>query len=173
MAYLLDANVFITAKNLHYGFDFCPAFWDWLDERRGEGISIEPVRDELLAGEDDLAEWARDRDEGLFLPLDQAVLAALARVSEWVQQQEYLEAAKAQFFQSADFYLIGAALAWRRTVVSHERASSTTKRVKIPDVCIGLGIRVINPFVMLRIERARFVLAPRAPAPHAATSGLP
>lgn len=31
MAYLLDANVFITAKNLHYGFDFCPAFWDWLD----------------------------------------------------------------------------------------------------------------------------------------------
>ena len=26
--YLLDANVFIQAKNLHYGFDFCPAFWD-------------------------------------------------------------------------------------------------------------------------------------------------
>lgn len=32
MAYLLDANVFIQAKNLHYGFDFCPAFWDWLVE---------------------------------------------------------------------------------------------------------------------------------------------
>lgn len=31
MAYLLDANVFIQAKNLQYGFDFCPAFWDWLD----------------------------------------------------------------------------------------------------------------------------------------------
>jgi hypothetical protein len=26
MAYLLDANVVIQAKNLHYGFDFCPAF---------------------------------------------------------------------------------------------------------------------------------------------------
>jgi hypothetical protein len=26
MAYLLDSNVFIQAKNLHYGFDFCPAF---------------------------------------------------------------------------------------------------------------------------------------------------
>ena len=26
MAYLLDADVFIRAKNLHYGFDFCPAF---------------------------------------------------------------------------------------------------------------------------------------------------
>ena len=30
MAYLLDTNVFIQAKNLYYGFDFCPAFWDWL-----------------------------------------------------------------------------------------------------------------------------------------------
>lgn len=26
--YLLDANVFIQAKNLHYGMDFCPAFWE-------------------------------------------------------------------------------------------------------------------------------------------------
>lgn len=24
MAYLLDSDVFIQAKNLHYGFDFCP-----------------------------------------------------------------------------------------------------------------------------------------------------
>ena len=30
MAYLLDANVLIEAKNRYYGLDFCPAFWDWL-----------------------------------------------------------------------------------------------------------------------------------------------
>ena len=30
-AYLVDANVFIQAKNLHYGFDFCPAFWDCMN----------------------------------------------------------------------------------------------------------------------------------------------
>jgi hypothetical protein len=28
MPYLLDANVFIQAKNLHYGLDFCPVFWE-------------------------------------------------------------------------------------------------------------------------------------------------
>ncbi len=28
--FLLDTNIFIQAKNLHYGFDFCPAFWEWL-----------------------------------------------------------------------------------------------------------------------------------------------
>lgn len=37
MTYLLDANVFIQAKNLQYGFDFCPAFWDWLDEQSEAG----------------------------------------------------------------------------------------------------------------------------------------
>jgi hypothetical protein len=35
MPYLLDANVFIQAKNLHYGLDFCPAFWDWLIAHNG------------------------------------------------------------------------------------------------------------------------------------------
>ncbi len=35
MAYLLDADVFIRAKNLHYGFDFCPAFWEWLIAQNG------------------------------------------------------------------------------------------------------------------------------------------
>jgi hypothetical protein len=33
MLYLLDTNIFIQAKNLHYGMDFCPAFWDWLVEQ--------------------------------------------------------------------------------------------------------------------------------------------
>jgi hypothetical protein len=48
MAYLLDANVFIQAKNLHYGMDFCPAFWDWLLDanRKGKVFSIEAVGDE-------------------------------------------------------------------------------------------------------------------------------
>ncbi len=30
MAYLLDSDTFITAKNFHYGLDFCPGYWEWL-----------------------------------------------------------------------------------------------------------------------------------------------
>ena len=26
--YLVDAEVFITAKNLYYSFDICPGFWN-------------------------------------------------------------------------------------------------------------------------------------------------
>jgi hypothetical protein len=45
MAYLVDADVFIQAKNLHYGLDFCPAFWEWLVNRNAAGhvFSIERV----------------------------------------------------------------------------------------------------------------------------------
>ncbi len=39
MAYLLDANVFIDAKNRYYGFDFCPGFWDWVDLAHAMGES--------------------------------------------------------------------------------------------------------------------------------------
>ncbi len=37
MAYLLDANTFIEAKNTYYGMDFCPAYWDWLDHANAAG----------------------------------------------------------------------------------------------------------------------------------------
>lgn len=91
MAYLLDADVFIRAKNLHYGFDFCPAFWDWLVQQSqgGQVYSIERVGDELLAGDDELANWAGDRDDDFFLPPDAALLPALAKVSNWVTNQSY------------------------------------------------------------------------------------
>jgi hypothetical protein len=47
----------------NYGFDFCPAFWEWLDakNRSDTVFSIEKVRDELIGGGDELAEWARQR----------------------------------------------------------------------------------------------------------------
>ena len=41
MSYLLDSDVFIQAKNLHYGLDFCPAFWDWLIESNASGLGSE------------------------------------------------------------------------------------------------------------------------------------
>ena len=85
MAYLLDANVFIQAKNLQYGFDFCPAFWDWLDQQNAVSavFSIQQVGDELEAGSDDLADWASARGGEFFLPPDDKVLPVLPRVSSW------------------------------------------------------------------------------------------
>jgi hypothetical protein len=35
--YLMDADVFISAKNLYYAFDICPGFWDSLIHLYGAG----------------------------------------------------------------------------------------------------------------------------------------
>lgn len=95
-AYLLDANVFIQAKNLHYGLDFCPAFWDWLVEqnRAGTVMNIEKVGDELQAGDDDLSVWASSQRERFFVRPDNLVLPALSKVSAWVSGQTYEPAAR-------------------------------------------------------------------------------
>ena len=163
MAYLLDANVFIQAKNLHYGLDFCPAFWDWLITRNAAGqvFSIERVGDEVEAGGDDLAAWAASRGPGFFLRPDAAMLPNLGSVSAWATGQRYEPAAVSTFLQVADYYLVAHALTHGHTVVTHEVASTSTKKIKIPDACIGLRIKCMTPFEMLRRERARFVLEER------------
>ena len=160
MAYLLDANVFIQAKNLHYGLDFCPAFWEWLivHNAASEVFSIERVGDEIEAGADDLAMWAADRGPGFFVKPDPTMLPALGLVSSWATGQHYEPAAVSTFLQVTDYYLVAHALAHGHTVVTHEIASTSTKRIKIPDACIGLGVKCVTPFEMLRRKRARFVL---------------
>ncbi len=163
MAYLLDANVFMQAKNLYYGLDFCPAFWDWLiaSNAAEQVFSIEKVGDEIEAGADELAVWAAERGSGFFLKPDAAILSALAKVSAWVTGQRYEPAAINTFLQVADYYLVAHALAHGHTVVTHEKASTSVTKIKIPEPCIGLGVKCMTPFEMLRHERARFILGPQ------------
>ena len=160
MAYLLDANVFIQAKNLHYGLDFCPAFWDWLiqNSTAGKVFSIEKVGDEIEAGDDELSEWASHRGPNFFLKPGTNIIPAFGAVSAWVTSQNYDPAAVNTFMQVADYYLVAYALANGHTVVTHEKVSPSAKKIKIPNVCIGLNIKCMTPFEMLRHERARFIL---------------
>lgn len=160
MAYLLDANVFIQAKNLHYGLDFCPAFWEWLiiNNTAGRVFCIEKVGDEIAAGADDLSTWAANCGDGFFLKPDAAILGVLGKVSTWANTQNYEPAAVNTFLQVADFYLVAHALAHGNTVVTHEIASASTKKIKIPNACIGLKLKCMTPYEMLRLEKARFIL---------------
>lgn len=160
MAYLLDANVFIQAKNLHYGLDFCPAFWDWLIHQNQDGrvFSIERVGDEIAAGDDELAEWAEQRNKEFFLAPDDAVAASFGTVSQWANSQNYEPAAVSTFLQVADYYLVAHALARGHTIITHEVPAASTKKIKIPNACIGLKVKCMTPYEMLRRERARFVL---------------
>lgn len=160
MTYLVDANVFMQANNLHYGLDFCPAFWDWLRHKNhhGELYSIDKVADEIAAGADDLSDWVQDYGDGLFKRTTPQIAMQFGAISQWVTEQNYDPAAINTFLQVADFYLIAHALAENHVLVTHEVPANSTKRIKIPNVCIGLDIHYMTPYEMLRRERARFVL---------------
>ena len=115
------------------------------------------VRDELLAGNDELAGWARRCDENFFLPLGEDTFAALSQTAEWTRGR-YQPSAIGDFLQGADYYLVAYALAHGHDVVTHEIPSDSLKRVKIPTVCIGMNLRYTTPFEMLRRLQARFIL---------------
>ena len=165
MAYLLDTNAFIEARKRWYGFDFCPAYWEWLVLAQASGVaySIEKVADEILAGDDELVTWVRARGSDFFRKPDTAVVQSLAAVSAWVTGGEYDAAAVTTFLEVADSYLVAHAHAHDHVVVTHEVIKNSRKTVQIPEACIAMGVKCMNPFEMLRVEKARFVLPMQIP----------
>jgi hypothetical protein len=95
-------------------------------------------------------------------PPDEGLVTALGRLTAWATGQAYEPAGVNTFLQVADSYLVAHALAHGHTVVTHERVSDSRRVIKIPNACIGIGIRFMNPYAMSRREQARFVLGPRA-----------
>lgn len=153
--------MFIQAKNLHYGLDFCPAFWDWLiaQNQRENVFSIKEVADEIIKGNDELVDWVQERGKRLFRKPDRTIPSIFfEKVSKWANEQSYSQAAVSTFLKSADYYLVTHALASSYTVVTHEIAANSTTKIKIPNACAGLDIDYMTPFEMLRLERALFVL---------------
>lgn len=163
MSYLLDANVFIQAKNQYYGFDIVPAFWDWLIGANAAGtvFSVEKVGIELLGYGDELSAWARDRARAgnFFLPPDDDVLDGLKDVAKWARSQAFTDAAINEFLQAADYYLVAHAYAHGHVAVTQEVFEpAITRKIKIPNACNGMGVQWMNTYTMLRTEGAKFVI---------------
>ncbi|WP_434593943.1 DUF4411 family protein [Streptomyces sp. A5-4] len=157
--FLVDSNVLIEAKNRYYAFDIAPGFWAWLDHAYANSIacSIEPVRDELIGGGDELATWARSHQE-FFRPIDAATITHFTPLTRWTNSRNYTAAAITEFLtNTADFYLVAYARAHDHTLVTHEQPRpDSRKRVLIPDACDAMGVTYANTFSMLRSTRARF-----------------
>ena len=162
--YLVDSDVFITAKNLYYSFDLCPGFWRSVlhYHREGRVFSVDRVRSELLAGSkaDDLVQWVKaEVPGGFFLPVDTAeVLRAYTDIMMWVQRHpRYFDHAKAKFATGADGWLVACARVQGATVVTNEQsAPESRKEIKLPDVCDRFGVRRDNTFAMLRALNVHF-----------------
>lgn len=161
MVRLLDANVFITAKNTYYGLDLVPAFWTFLEDQAAAGsiAATDLVFEELKAGGDDLATWVKDRRDLLFHV--ESTSAEVARhvgsLGGWAKAAGYKDHVIADFMDCADPFLIGAAKTAGHVVVTLETpAGSKRKKVKIPDACGHLGVAYENTFEMMRSLGARF-----------------
>lgn len=158
--YLLDANVFIQAKNLHYRFSTFPCFWIWMEEARSLGhiASVSSIRSELITGKDELADWAKSANGEWFLDeSDEETQKHYAAVANWVSGSGFKPQAVASFLSGADPWLIAKAKTADAVVVTHEKSEpGCKKRVPIPDVCQFFGVRCIDTFDLLEVLRARF-----------------
>lgn len=157
--FLLDTNVLIEAKNRYYAFDIAPGFWSWLDRAHDQALacSVEAVREELLAGKDELAEWAKQHP-GFFRAIDQGTTQHFAPLTAWAGSRNFTPAAIAAFTGNAADYLL-IAYAKEHVLVTHERPDSNARaRILIPDACVALGVEYADTFRMLRETGARLDL---------------
>lgn len=161
--YLLDSNVLIEAKNRYYAFDIASGFWAWRDRAHDKGLacSIEAVRDELLAANDELAEWVRQRPD-FFRALDQGTTRHFGPLTAWAGSRDFTPAAIAAFTgNAADYLLVAYAKEHEHVLVTHERPDPNAKaRIFIPDACIALGVEYADTFKMLRETGAHLDLRP-------------
>ena len=128
-------------------------------------MSIEAVLDDLAGGEDELAEWAKARDDGFFVQPVETDLPSLGQITQWINDhQTYTSAsaAKRSFLGCSDYFVVAQARAGEHTVITHEKPENSVHRIKIPSVCVALQVKYMTPWQMLRTERARFVLQPAA-----------
>ncbi len=160
--FILDADVFIDAKNKYYAFLICPGFWDSLILHHNTGVvfSIDQIKNELLKGLDstdfteDLVQWVKDQlPSKFFLGTDEAdVITAYENVMLWAHQnQQYTDPAKAKFASGADGWLVAYAMVYGVSVVTNEQSSVHSKKdIKIPDVCNQFKVPCMNTFEMLQ-----------------------
>lgn len=160
MAYLLDANILIDAKNRYYGFNLCPGFWKWLDHAHEKGLilSVKKVRDELMERQDRLTLWCKPRSNMFVDTNDGKTFESQKILSTWVIEN-YRPAAQAKFLGDADFILVAHAHAYSHVVVTSEVASNGFE-VKIPNACKMMGVKNMTPFEMLAAEKVKFTFTP-------------
>ena len=138
--YILDADVFITAKNRYYAFDVCPGFWASVihHHRAGRTYSIDRVKSELLVGRrtEDLVQWVMtELPASFFLGVDEeAVAADYTEIMMWVQQSaQFFDHAKAKFATGADGWIVAHAKVHGAIVVTNEeRAPQIEARGEAP-----------------------------------------
>ncbi len=150
----LDSNVFIEGKKGPYDFDIAPRFWTMIDELVEGGQVACPIQvyQELLDGQDEIVNWARERkNSGMFVDPSIAVQKEVRGVVSYVVRSYPDNQARRRFLRRADPWIIAHAIAEGGVVVSLEsRVRPSSQQVKIPNVCDQYSVKCINTYDMIR-----------------------
>lgn len=152
--FVIDANVFIQAANSYYAFDLMPPFWRWVEGRLGQDLyTVTPVRDEILKQRDELSNWFKELDDPAWVLEvdDEKTQLEFKLITQHCVNNGYKTTAVQKFLSGADPWIVARAKRDGWAVITQELPDpKTKKRVKIPDVCVNLGVSQMMVFEMLR-----------------------
>ena len=148
--YIIDTCSF-TALRRVYPSDVFPSVWSKMDDLANVGIigSLDLVLNELKAQDDEVLDWAKSHLP-IFVDLDNEIQL---KATEILQQfaTNFVDLKKRT--SGADPFVVAAAVVHSCVVVTEEKRSGGTPRVKIPDVCRVLGVDCIHLLELLRREQ--------------------
>lgn len=135
--------------------DVWPTFWTRISGliNNGDIHSSIKVKDEIERGNDELTTWMRDNaTQGFYISIDADVLSKYSETQNWAMTNPvFTQAARNEYADVADAYLVATAAARNMTLVTYETSDPICRRkVKIPDACIALGVRYCDLNTALR-----------------------
>ncbi|ADG06912.1 conserved hypothetical protein [Kyrpidia tusciae DSM 2912] len=153
--YYMDTSSLITAWREQYPPDVFPSLWVNLDRLIRETRLVSPIDVfyELEKGGDALFRWVKER-RGMFIEPDNEIQNIVRHLVNKFPQ------IIPQFSHTgvwADPWVVALAKVNGAIVVTEEKqASSNATRIKIPNMCIDLGVEHINFLELIRRESWNF-----------------
>lgn len=156
--YCLDANVLIQAWQKYYNPKICPDYWKILIElgKQGRIFIPELVYQEIIRTEDDLSQWLKSSEIPIEKITEPVTLCLQQIYSSNPVHKTLVDNTKARSL--ADPWVIAHAMHDNGVVVTKEEkiTASSSKRIKIPNVCDNIGLRWINDFQFVDEIGVRF-----------------
>ncbi|WP_026963091.1 DUF4411 family protein [Alicyclobacillus herbarius] len=150
--YCFDTNVFINSWRTAYPPDVFSSFWEKIDSLIRKEMVIAPtqVLSELQRGGDDLFTWVKER-EHIFVETDEHIEEVVSDIVNTYRDRFLPKTVHDGIW--ADPYVIALAKAKNGIVVTQEALVGPNQtKIKIPNVCVDLGIKYINTIELIRRE---------------------
>lgn len=143
MAFILDTNIFLQAKNKDYPFTYFPGFWEWLDSgfKTRQFLLLSSVYKEVSGGDDEVSDWIKSRKQYV-IKEEKAknYMKNHKKIVNFLNGKGFTH--MNDFLQKADGSLIAYAMTSGDMVITHELPRPDSKKhPKIPDVCNQFGVK--------------------------------